>query len=91
MGRRSYRPDTRHVALIRGTNLPLWQVHLFVADLFRQTLTNLAPAAGNALSVALNGSTAEYIVPADATLASVAAHMDDHDLFDLLAAGRSGL
>ena len=36
-------------------------------------MTNLPPAAGNVLSVTLNGNTINYTVPANATLATVAA------------------
>jgi hypothetical protein len=55
-----------------STNLPLGQVDLFVDGTFFQTMTNLPPAAGNVLSVTLNGSTLSYVVPANATLASAA-------------------
>jgi uncharacterized protein (TIGR03790 family) len=55
-----------------ATNLPVAQVDLFVDGTFFQTMTNLPPAAGNVLSVVLNGSTIAYTVPTNATLASVA-------------------
>jgi len=44
------------------TNLPLSQVDLFVDGGFVQTLTNLAPAAGNILSVTIDANPASYIV-----------------------------
>ena len=55
-----------------ATNLPLAQVDLFVDGTFFATMTNLPPAAGNVLSVILNGSTINYTVPPNATLATVA-------------------
>jgi uncharacterized protein (TIGR03790 family) len=53
-------------------NLPLAQVDLFVDGTFFQTMTNLPPAAGNVLSVTLNGSVIHYTVPTKATLATIA-------------------
>ena len=58
-------------------NLPFGQVDLFVDGTFFQTLTNLPPAPGNVLSVTLNGSPIQYVVPPNATLASVAAGLAD--------------
>jgi uncharacterized protein (TIGR03790 family) len=55
------------------TNLPLAQADLFVDGTFFQTTTNLPPAAGNVLSVILNGHTNNYTVPANTTLAMAAA------------------
>lgn len=55
------------------TNRPLAQADLFVDGVFFQTMTNLPPAAGNELSVVLNGFTITYTVPTNATLAAVAA------------------
>ena len=55
-----------------ATNLPLAQVDLFVDGTFFQTMTNLPPAAGNVLSVVLNGFPINYTVPTNATLAAVA-------------------
>jgi len=55
-----------------ATNLPLGRVDLFVDGTFFQTLTNLAPAAGNVLSVNLNGSVVNYTNPVNATLATLA-------------------
>jgi uncharacterized protein (TIGR03790 family) len=54
-----------------ATNLPLGRVDVFLDGTFSQTITNLPPAAGNALSVTLNGSLTSYTVPANATVASV--------------------
>jgi uncharacterized protein (TIGR03790 family) len=54
------------------TNLPLSQVDLFLDGTYFQTMTTLPPAAGNVLSVTLNGFTANYSVPANATVASTA-------------------
>ncbi len=56
-----------------ATNLPLARTDLFVDGTFFQTMTNLPPAAGNVLSATVNGHTINYTVPANATLASVAA------------------
>jgi uncharacterized protein (TIGR03790 family) len=56
-----------------ATNLPLDQADLFVDGTFFETMTNLPPAAGNILSVVLNGNTINYTVPATNTLAAVAA------------------
>ena len=56
-----------------ATNLPLARADLFVDGTFFQTMTNLPPAAGNILSVTLNGYTFNYTVPTNATLATVAA------------------
>jgi uncharacterized protein (TIGR03790 family) len=54
-----------------ATNLPLAQVDLFLDGNFLQTVTKLLPTASNVLSVTLNGSTVNYTVPANATVASV--------------------
>jgi uncharacterized protein (TIGR03790 family) len=56
-----------------ATNLPLGQVDLFVDGTFAQNLTNLLPAAGNVLSVTVNGSNFQYSVPNGASLSTVAA------------------
>jgi hypothetical protein len=56
-----------------ATNLPISQVDLFLDGTFVRTLTNLPPAAGNVLSVTLNGLTFNYTVPNGATLASATA------------------
>jgi uncharacterized protein (TIGR03790 family) len=53
------------------TNLLLAQVDLFVDGLFFQTVTNLPPAAGNVLTILLNGVAVNYEVPGNATIASV--------------------
>lgn len=60
---------------------PLQQVDLFLDGTLLQRITNLPPTAGNLVSVTLNGQTANYPVPANATLQSVAS-----DLADLLSA-----
>jgi uncharacterized protein (TIGR03790 family) len=60
-----------------ATNLPFGQVDLFVDGCFARTLTNLPPAAGNVLSVTLNGTVVEYTVLPDDTLASVAGGLAD--------------
>jgi uncharacterized protein (TIGR03790 family) len=56
---------------------PLQRVDLFLDGTFLQTVTNVPPAEGNHLSVTLNGFTADYAVPADATVRSVAAGLAD--------------
>jgi uncharacterized protein (TIGR03790 family) len=55
-----------------ATNLPLSRVDLFVDGAFWATMTNLPPAAGNVLSVTLNGNAISYTVPTNATLAGIA-------------------
>ena len=50
---------------------PLQQVDLFVDGKFSQTLTNLAPTAGNVLTLTLNGFPVAYTVPTNATIAGV--------------------
>jgi hypothetical protein len=52
---------------------PLQQADLFVDGAYFQTITNLAPAAGNILNLTLNGYAANCIVPTNATLNSLAA------------------
>ena len=54
------------------SDLPLGQVDLFVDGNFVQTVTNVPPSAGNILSVTLNGFNITQLVPANATVASVA-------------------
>ena len=56
-------------------NLPLGQVDLFLDGTFVQTMTNLAPAAGNIVSVTLNGITLTDTVPVNATVSSVASNL----------------
>ena len=60
-----------------ATNLPLAQADLFVDGTFFQTMSNLPPAAGNVLSVVLNGNTVNYTVPANASLAVIATGLAD--------------
>ena len=55
-----------------ATNLPLDQVDLFVDGTFFATMTNRPPAAGNVISVTMNGATAQYAVPPGATLNTIA-------------------
>ncbi len=56
-----------------ATNLPLAQADLFVDGTFLATMTNVPPAAGNVLSVTLNGDTVTQTVQANDTVATVAA------------------
>ncbi len=51
---------------------PIQQVDLFLDGTWLQTLTNIPPAAGNQLYVTINGFTTNYLVPSNATIASVA-------------------
>jgi uncharacterized protein (TIGR03790 family) len=51
---------------------PLQRVDLFVDGKFFQTLTNIAPSAGNELRLRINGQPVSYSVAANATLASIA-------------------
>ncbi|MGA2786618.1 MAG: TIGR03790 family protein [Verrucomicrobiota bacterium] len=60
-----------------ASNRPVQQVDLFLDGTWLQTLTNLPPAAGNQLYVTINGYTTNYTVPANATIASVAAGLAD--------------
>jgi len=55
-----------------GGDRPIGQVDLFVDGKYSQTLTNLAPLAGNQLTVSLNGYPCSYTVPANASLADIA-------------------
>ena len=56
---------------------PLQQVDLFVDGIFAYSITNIAPAAGNQLTITLNGAQLDYTVPPDATLQSVSAGLAD--------------
>jgi uncharacterized protein (TIGR03790 family) len=51
---------------------PLQQVDLFVDGKYWQTLTNIPPQPGNALTFTLNNQQVTYTIPANSTLASVA-------------------
>jgi len=55
-----------------ASNRPVQQVDLFLDGTWRQTLTNIPPVAGNKLYVTVNGCTTNYLVPSNATIASVA-------------------
>jgi uncharacterized protein (TIGR03790 family) len=57
--------------------LPLNQVDLFVDGNWFETITNLPPAPGDVLSVTLNGHSNSYVVPSQATIASVAGGLAD--------------
>ena len=63
--------STRFAA--RDAAHPLQQIDLFIDGLFFQTLTNVGPAAGNSLTVTLNGYPVSYSIPPGATLTSAAA------------------
>jgi hypothetical protein len=52
-------------------------VDLFLDGTWLQTLTNIPPAAGNQLYVTINGCTTNYLVPSNATIASVAFGLAD--------------
>lgn len=52
---------------------PLQRVDLFVDGKFFQTLTNITPAAGNQITVRINGQNLSYTVAVNATLNTVAA------------------
>jgi uncharacterized protein (TIGR03790 family) len=54
------------------SNRPIQQVDLFLDGKWLQTLTNIPPAASNQLYVTINGYTTNYLVPSNATIASVA-------------------
>jgi uncharacterized protein (TIGR03790 family) len=55
---------------------PLQQVDLFVDGKYLQTLTNIAPRAGNVLTVTLAGSNLNYTVPANGSMASIASNLN---------------
>jgi uncharacterized protein (TIGR03790 family) len=59
------------------SNQPIQQVDLFLDGTWLQTLTNIPPAAGNQLYVTINGCTTNYLVPSNATIASVASGLAD--------------
>ncbi|MGC3961479.1 MAG: TIGR03790 family protein [Verrucomicrobiota bacterium] len=50
---------------------PIQQVDLFLDGQFLHTVTNIAPRQNNVLSATLNGFTANYTIPAAATIKSV--------------------
>ncbi|MCC6823001.1 MAG: TIGR03790 family protein [Verrucomicrobia subdivision 3 bacterium] len=54
---------------------PLQQIDLFVDGKFLRTLTNLPPQPGNVLNLNLRNQSLSYVVPANATLASVASNL----------------
>jgi len=58
-----------------ATNLPLGQVDLFVDGTFFETITNIPPSAGDSLSVAIDGVTNIYGVPANSSVAQVASNL----------------
>ena len=60
-----------------ASNRPIQQVDLFLDGKWLQTLTNIAPAAGNQLDVTINGYATNYTVPTNATIASVMAGLAD--------------
>jgi len=74
-------------ALLSGTAQPslqftspdgqhsLQQVDLFTDGKYWRTLTNLAPQAGNVLTVTLNGYPLNYTVPTNSTLATLATNL----------------
>ncbi len=59
------------------SNRPIQQVDLFLDGTWLQTLTNIPPDAGNQLCVTINGCTTNYLVPSNATIASVASGLAD--------------
>ncbi len=58
-----------------STGRPVQQVDLFVDGQWAQTITNIAPRAGNILYVTLNGFQTNYTVPVSATIKSVASNL----------------
>jgi len=60
-----------------ASNRPIQQVDLFLDGTWLQTLTNIPPAAGNRLYVAINGCVTNYTVPTNATIKSVASSVAD--------------
>jgi uncharacterized protein (TIGR03790 family) len=53
------------------SNRPVQQVDLFLDGMWLETLTNIPPAAGNQLTVTINGCVTNYTVPTNATIKSV--------------------
>lgn len=56
---------------------PLQKVDLFIDGTFLHTITNIAPARGNVLSLALNGHTIRHTVRSGATVKSVTSALTD--------------
>ena len=56
----------------RDGNHPLQQIDLFVDGTYFSTVTNMAPSAGNLLTVALNGYPIIYTVPTNSTTSTIA-------------------
>ncbi len=56
---------------------PLQQVDLFLDGMWFQTLTNISPSQSNVLRVTINGHSMSYVVPAKATIKSVAAGLTE--------------
>jgi uncharacterized protein (TIGR03790 family) len=54
---------------------PVQQVDLFLDGNFLQTITNIPPRTNNILYITINGATTNYIVPAGASLRSVASNL----------------
>jgi uncharacterized protein (TIGR03790 family) len=54
---------------------PVQQVDLFVDGRYSHTLTNIPPRANNVLAVTINGFSTNYVVPANASLRSIASNL----------------
>jgi uncharacterized protein (TIGR03790 family) len=54
---------------------PLQQIDLFADGNWLRTITNLPPCTGDVLRVTLNGQAMSYMVPTNATIASVAGNL----------------
>ncbi len=67
---------TTHLSLqfsARDAGHPLSQVDLFADGTYFETLTDIAPSAGNVVTLTINGYALNYTVPTNATVGSVAA------------------
>jgi uncharacterized protein (TIGR03790 family) len=54
---------------------PVQQVDLFLDGNFVRTITNIPPSPNNTLNVTINGTPASYVVPAGATIRSIASNL----------------
>lgn len=58
-----------------GQSRPVQQVDLFVDGQWAQTLTNIAPRPNNILYLTLTGFTTNYVIPANASLKTIASNL----------------
>ena len=58
-----------------GIQHPVQQVDLFLDGTFLQTLTNIPPRTNNILYVTINGASTNYVIPAGASIGSIASNL----------------